>query len=790
MERRSMIRPHRLFLSLITWLGILSIAACQNFCPARCLCHFNEIDKLVACSKQGLQTFPENISNLVEKLDLSSNLLSEVSEDVNRLTELLSLNLARNRLTSLPSNLGQLKKLMMLNLSENQIASIIDIASTSQLSSLAYLYISRNPLPTLEGLTSVLKVMDASHCLIKELGNTTLNGLSNLTSLNLAGNPLESVRKPVSAKLRSLDMSDCNLNILEPDTFTRLPGLEELRLVNNPKLVYCTRYATIQHPRLKRLDVSRCRLDRPGLHGFPSLTFARLSHNAINMLPNRIFAKNKQLTQLYMDVNHLHSINASTFEGLTKLQMLDLSMNNINYVHEFALRESISLRVLNLSYNELQTLPRLTTTVMSLDVSSNKISKLKANSLENMPAIRNLYLKNNELQVLPRHLKATTLRILDLERNRLVGLYNESFADLRSLQQIDLSGNRLTEAINPDIFVNNSLLSAIGLEDNPWRCDCTPLYITYQFLTDPPAKTAKSTLLCQSPANVSGFSWEAACFDVWNRYSLPSSHKAAWGVVLVGVLISFILFGSLMSIRYTIRMRRRADEHLRNLERMEVIERLQIIQARHHRANEEQQERLERLERSERAERPAEPRIHPLELIGPPTYEEAVHMPRMVHSMDALNEIVVETGNVNVIMGSVDNLRMKKRRTRRARKRTQSEDDLLRREERRQVRLRRERNSIGNILDVEQPRDNANPRNPRTSTARRSRRYSVADESIESSGSRDRPQTPNARRRKRKQVVRREHVTDDEDSDAPTFGSVRSVVIRQLKEEPRSGYRE
>lgn len=194
-------------------------------------------------------------------------------------------------------------------------------------------------------------------------------------------------------------------------------------------------------------------------------------------------------------------------------------------------------------------------------------------------------------------------------------------------------------------------------------------------------------------------------------------------------------------------------------------------------------------EHLERSERPPEPRIHPLEIIGPPTYEEAVQMPRMVHSMDALNEIVVENGSMNVIIGSVDNLRMKKRRTRRPRKRTQSEDDLLRREERRHVRLRRERNSIGYMLDVDQPQNN-NPRNPRST--RRSRRHSVADESIESSSSRDRPrpQTPNSKKRKRKLIIRNEHVTDDEDSDMPTLGSSRSVAIKELKREPRSGYRE
>lgn len=166
-------------------------------------------------------------------------------------------------------------------------------------------------------------------------------------------------------------------------------------------------------------------------------------------------------------------------------------------------------------------------------------------------------------------------------------------------------------------------------------------------------------------------------------------------------------------------------------------------------------------------------------------------MPRLAHSMDALNEISIENGTLRSI-NSVDNLRIKKRRTRRPRKRTQSEDDLLRREERRQERIRRERNnSSGNICDTHQPH-NTNPRNPKTFSERRVRRHSVVDEAIESSSSKDRPrpQTPTSRKRKRRQVFRNEHVTDDEDSDVQVMSSNRSIVIKELKREPKGGYRE
>ncbi|TGZ47626.1 Uncharacterized protein DBV15_03463 [Temnothorax longispinosus] len=653
MEERSM-RHRGVFLpSLITWLTILSIARCQSICPTRCLCHLTEIPRTVECSKQGLQTFPENISDVVEHLDLSSNLLSEITDEINRLTELQYLNLAKNQLTSLPNNLEELKNLRRLDLSDNVIINTADIASISQLPSLAVLYISRNLLPDLKGLTSeVLQALDAGYCHIKELGNESLNGLSALTTLSLAGNPLKNIQTPVSKTLRWLDMSDCVLNYLYPDTLSGFPELEELRLVNNPTLVYSTRHSTLQHLNLKKLDVSKCNLDRPGLHGLPSLTQARLSRNTIRILPDRIFARNKQLTHLYLNANSLERLNDSTLEGLVKLQVLDLSANGLEEVHTLAFRDNIDLRLLNLSYNSLHRFPDLSSLATTLDL----------------------------------------------------------------------------------------------------------------------------------PANVSGYSWEAACFDEWNIHVYYNKDRT-WGVVMISLLILVVLCGSVVSIKHTLKIKRRIFEQRQQMELAEERERFRLLQRRNRRLEQEINE----------LEIPEETRINPLELVGPPSYEEAVQMPRMARSMDALNEISIENGTLRA-MSSVDNLRTKKRRTRRPRKRTQSEDDLLRREERRQERIRRERNnSSGNICDTDQPH-NANPRNPKTSSARRAGRHGAVDEAIESSSSKDRPrpQTPTSmRKRKRRQVFRDEYVTDDENSDVQVMSySNRSIVIKELKREPRGGYRE
>lgn len=729
--------------------------------------------------RQSLVAFPENISDIVEHLDLSINLITDLTSDVNRLTELQYLNLARNQLSYLPKDLNSLKNLRRLDLSDNKIHDVADISSIGQLPAITVLYLSKNPLTTLDGLmSSALQALDSSECAIRQLSNYSLDKLPALTTLSLAGNPLKSIEQPWCPKLQWFDVSDCLLNYLSPDTLYGFPELEELRLANNPTLVFSTRHTTLKHLKLKKLDASGCNLDRPGLHGFPSLTHARLSRNTIRILPGRIFAKNRQLTHLYLNANNVENLNASTFEGLVKLQMLDLSMNGLQELHPLAFHENVELKLLNLSYNVLNEFPNLITAANTLDLSSNFIKGLKRTALANMPKLRSLNLNDNRLQSVPDGLRSITLKNLELRRNRLVQLTNNTFLELPQLQRLDLSGNRLTEAMHPRIFRNNPDLHIIKLDDNPWRCDCMQLYPTFDFLTDPLGKTPSSSLVCQSPANVSGYTWESACFDVWNG-TLYYSKDRTWGLVLVSVLTIIVLFGSVVSIRHTMRLKRRAIERREQLDREEARERLRLL----HRRNQQLEEEL--------MERPQEPRIHPMELVGPPSYEEAVQMPRLAQSLDALDEISVETSSIRVV-GSMDNLRAKKRRTRRPRKRTQSEDDLLRRQERREERIRRERNnSTGNICSTDLPQSGSQ-RNSRCSSARRLRRHSMMDESVDSGSTRvrPRPQTPSAKKKKRRRTIRDGHSTDDEDSDIQPPGSSRSVVIRELRREPRSGYRE
>ncbi|XP_066600928.1 leucine-rich repeat-containing protein 15 [Prorops nasuta] len=766
------------FLILIIVLDLCSISNCT--CPARCLCFLKDTPKTVKCMKQGILEFPENINDTVEQLDLSDNFITEISKDVNRLVELQYLNLARNRLRFLPETFETLTSLKSLDLSENNIADVTSIKSISQLPALLILYLSKNPLVSFHGLThDAIQAIDVSHCGIKELSNSSLKNLPELVSLNLAGNPLKTIYDLWSPKLRLLDVSNSLLTYLKPDTFIGFPELEELKLADNPGLIYSTSHSTLVHPNLKRFDVSRCNLKKPNLHGFPLLTQAKLSKNNFHSLPEGHFMKNKHLTHLFLNSNGLEHISRGAFDGLPKLQVLDLSVNNIANINWITFQNNLDLVFLNISINALHQIPNLTSAATIFDISSNHIKELNRELLPNMYRLKTLYLNDNQLVLLPKRLKSPTLRALYLRRNRLIQLNNESFSELPELMQLDLSGNRLTEVPSPSVFQNNMNLAFIVLKDNPWRCDCEQLYEMYNYLTSLPFKVSStSSLICQSPANVSGYSWESACYNVWNA-GLFYNRNRTWGLVLVSLVTAILLFGSIVSIRHTMKLKRRRLEERQRLERAEARERLRLLQRRNHLLQEEIVNQAS-----------IEPRIHPMELIRPPSYEEAIHMARLAHSLDALNDISIEQTSMRMV-GSMDNLRSKKRRPRRIRKRAQSEDDLLRREERREDRIRRrsrERiDSVGNIsVPVHSQTSNQ--------TASRIRRVNgtTVDEAGESGSikSNPRPQTPNSRKRLRRPINKNGHSTDDEDSDIQNFKANKPIIIRELKREPRSGYRE
>ncbi|XP_043269991.1 uncharacterized protein [Venturia canescens] len=258
------------------------------------------------------------------------------------------------------------------------------------------------------------------------------------------------------------------------------------------------------------------------------------------------------------------------------------------------------------------------------------------------------------------------------------------------------------------------------------------------------------------------------------------------------LLVVVLVLGTSVSLRHTYTMKRQARRERARLEREEGIERLRLLRRR----NMELEAAASELAASE-------PRIHPLELINPPPYEEAVQMPRMAQSLDALDTITVDPLSRQII-GSFDSLRGRKRRPRRTRNRARSEENLSKREERfqsRRIRSTSRRNYSPSVMSVASATGSQLRGSPAQTNADKNKASTVVKgdtESEERSGDskrRPRPQTPNAKRKRRREISKNGHSTDDEDSDANNLRTGKSddrdtsIVIHELPREPRSAYR-
>lgn len=105
----------------------------------------------------------KNTLGLVKSIDFSSNKIAgEISEEITRLTGLISLNLSSNTLTGqIPAKIGELTLLNSLDLSSNKLNDKIP-ESFSQLGHLGVLDLSNNNLSGKIPLTTQLQNFDAS----------------------------------------------------------------------------------------------------------------------------------------------------------------------------------------------------------------------------------------------------------------------------------------------------------------------------------------------------------------------------------------------------------------------------------------------------------------------------------------------------------------------------------------------------------------------------------------------------------------------------------------------------
>nr|DBA15440.1 TPA: hypothetical protein GDO54_004650 [Pyxicephalus adspersus] len=148
----------------------------------------------------------------------------------------------------------------------------------------------------------------------------------------------------------------------------------------------------------------------------------------------------------------------------------------------------------------------------------NSILSLSVVTLRGLRKLQELRLDGNDLTTFPWEALASTprLRLLDLHNNELSSIPKDAARFLKNITYLDLSSNKLVtlpqELIaswlnlhSASYFSSDHSTLILGLQDNPWLCDCS-LYEMVHFLNFPSPAVAfiEPRLKCYSPRSLAG----------------------------------------------------------------------------------------------------------------------------------------------------------------------------------------------------------------------------------------------------------------------------------------------
>ena len=254
--------------------------------------------------------------------------------------------------------------------------------------------------------------------------------------------------------------------------------------VNNADDVTAAHLANI-----KKLDLSKkgiSELKAGDFDGLSALQTIRLTGNQLHTLPTEIFSGLSSLRHLFLDNNQLTNVPEELFDGLSSLRHLYLNNNQLTNVPEEL-------------FNGLSSL-------LQINAHSNKLTSLPSDVFSGVPSLIQLYLGNNQLKSVPQDLfkRIPTLQSLHLTDNRFTIFPAGVFSGLSSLQYLLLSGNRMSTL--PDgVFRGMDASTWLWLHNN--AVDPLPLTVslekvgTNQFKATAPAGAPFPMTLSLTVAN-------------------------------------------------------------------------------------------------------------------------------------------------------------------------------------------------------------------------------------------------------------------------------------------------
>lgn len=385
----------------------------------------------------------------------------------------------------------QLHQISELNLNYNNLTSLNEhlVLNAGHNQTIERLSFSHNRLtrfPKLRQLTSTLRYLNLDHNLISLLAAANKSDafqLRNLIWLNLNHNRIKSVKRtflrPICNRLKYVDLSSNRLARLDDHLFVYCKQLEVLKL-NKNKLNRVGSDVFENLTNLVELDLSR--------------------NNLTNLTIN--FRSLINLKILNLSKNQLQTVANGTFEHLTNLQTLNLNENNLTYLEPNLVRGLRSLRLLQLSSNQIKQIDvnwLESQNLVNLYLERNQIDQLHSRTFDGLVRLEKLYLDYNLISSIDQNAFRTNenliwlflndnylnrlvdenrtlfvhhkLQYLALENNHLTYIPNQLFANLTSLVTIDLSLNQI-KYIEENALRPLTRLDELNFDSTDLDCDC------------------------------------------------------------------------------------------------------------------------------------------------------------------------------------------------------------------------------------------------------------------------------------------------------------------------------